>query len=179
MSFDLAFARTVGLEGGYSDNPADRGGKTMFGITEKVAREAGYTGEMREMPLETAKSIYRDRYWNKLNLTPIDARSAEIAAALFDTAVNSGTTIAGEELQTALNAFNRGQKDYADVPADGAIGPATLHAYQAFLNLRGSDGITVLGRALNVQKGVRYLALAKIREADEDFEFGWFLKRIA
>lgn len=178
MSFDLAFAHTVGLEGGYSDNPADRGGATMFGITEAVARTNGYQGDMRDLPLEKAKAIYRKHYWDALSLDEIDARSTELSGALFDTAVNCGTGTAGEHLQIALNAFNRQQKDYPDVPVDGSIGAATCKAYDAFLGLRGRFGVTVLRRALNAQKGAHYLALARARQADEDFEFGWFLNRL-
>lgn len=178
MSFDIAFTATVGTEGGYSDNPNDRGGKTRFGITEDVARANGYQGDMRELPFAKAKAIYRARYWDALNLDAIDSRSVDISSALFDTAVNSGTGTAGRYLQIALNAFNRQQKDYPDIPVDGDIGSKTLKVYDAFLDLRGRNGVTVLRRALNAQKGARYLQLAKVREQDEDFEFGWFLKRV-
>jgi lysozyme family protein len=179
MSFNDAFARTVNVEGGYSDNPNDRGGPTKFGITQAVARGHGYAGDMRDLPIATAQAIYRSEYWDALTLTPIDARAPEIAAELFDIAVNCGVSVAGGFLQTALNAFNRGQKDYGDMPVDGSLGPTTLRAFKAFLDLRGQEGVLVLGRALNVQKGARYLALAKSRPADEDFEFGWFLHRVA
>lgn len=57
-AFEKAFNHTVGVEGGYSDHPSDRGGKTMFGITEAVARSYGYSGDMRSMPISTAKDIY-------------------------------------------------------------------------------------------------------------------------
>ena len=51
-------------EGGYSNrNPEDDpGGETMWGVTARVAREDGYTGPMRDLPLERAKSIAR-RAW--------------------------------------------------------------------------------------------------------------------
>ena len=54
-AFDKAFDHTVGKEGGYSNHPSDRGGETMWGITIAVARDYGYSGNMREMPVETAK----------------------------------------------------------------------------------------------------------------------------
>ena len=34
MNFDQAFTTLLGHEGGYSDHPADPGGKTRYGITE-------------------------------------------------------------------------------------------------------------------------------------------------
>lgn len=178
MSFDIAFARTVGLEGGYSDNPNDRGGPTNFGITQAVAAANGYTGDMRDLPLETAKAIYRARYWDKLKLDAIDARASQISSELFDIAVNCGPGTAAIYLQTALNAFNRQARDYPDIPSLGIVDDATLAAYAAFLERRGQNGVIVLRRALNVQKGAHYLALAKARPRDEDFEFGWFLNRV-
>ena len=178
MSFDIAFSHTVGLEGGYTDNPADRGGATRFGITEAVARANGYEGDMADLPVDTAKVIYRAQYWNKLNLDSIDSRSVDIASALFDTAVNCGIRHAGMHLQIALNAFNREQKDYPDCSQDGDIGAETIKAYDAFMDLRGRNGVIVLRRALNAQKGSYYLLLASSRPQDEDFEFGWFLNRV-
>ena len=41
MNFDNAFSLLLGHEGGFSDHPADPGGKTRYGVTEAVAREAG------------------------------------------------------------------------------------------------------------------------------------------
>ena len=61
MSFDTEFQRVVLIEGGYSDNPLDSGGKTKYGITEAVARAYGYTGEMRDLPLSVARAIYHER----------------------------------------------------------------------------------------------------------------------
>ena len=47
----LAIIGTVfALEGGYSDNPADPGGKTNHGVTEQVARANGYQGDMKALP---------------------------------------------------------------------------------------------------------------------------------
>lgn len=117
MEFDEAFHRLLGHEGGYSDHPDDPGGKTMWGVTERVARAAGYTGDMRAFPVDMAKSIYRRQYW-----TP--ARCDELPAAvrfdLFDAAVNSGVGQAVKWLQEALG-----------VTADGSLGPMTLAAANA------------------------------------------------
>lgn len=179
MSFDDAFAHTVGLEGGYSNNPADPGGATMYGITEQVARSSGYEGAMKDLPLDTAKTIYRAKYWSPLSLDAVDALSSELAAKLFDMAVNCGDGISAAFLQIALNAFNRRGKDYPDVGVDRVLGPSTLEALRAFLARRGEQGVTVLLRALNVQQGARYLALAGRDGPLEDFEFGWFLERVS
>lgn len=178
MSFDQAFSRTVGAEGGYSNNPNDAGGETMWGITAAVARAHGYQGAMRDMPLATAKAIYKSSYWELIHLDLVDAVSPAIAAEMFDTAVNMGVGVPVGFLQRALNAFNRQGRDYPDMPVDGLLGKVTAAALDAFLKLRGAQGEKVLLAALNAQQGVRYLELAEKRPDNEAFEYGWFANRI-
>lgn len=177
-AFDIAVADILGIEGDFSDDPADSGGKTRFGITEAVARRHGYTGSMRQLPATTAKEIYRKDYWDAQNLDTVAMLSYRIAWELFDTGVNMGTSQAGEFLQMSLNAFNRQATDYPDIEVDGAIGSATLDALAAFLKRRGKDGETVLLRALNALQGAAYIELAERRDKDERFVFGWFLQRV-
>lgn len=55
------------LEGGYVDDPADSGGATNFGITERVARANGYTGHMRDLPRSKAAHIYAEKYWRSVH----------------------------------------------------------------------------------------------------------------
>src|SRR5690625_1688136 len=38
----------IRVEGAYSNNPADKGGETMYGITVSVARANGYSGRSEE-----------------------------------------------------------------------------------------------------------------------------------
>ena len=177
-SFDAAVAELIGIEGDYSNDPSDSGGKTRFGITEAVARRHGYTGPMHALPVALAKGIYRSDYWDAQNLNTVALLSRRIALELFDTGVNQGTSQAGEFLQMSLNAFNRQSADYPDVEVDGDVGPATLDALTAFLQRRGNDGETVLLRALNALQGAAYIELAERREKDERFVFGWFLQRV-
>lgn len=179
MGFDEAFARTVGLEGGFSDDANDSGGATRFGITEAVARANGYGGDMRELPFDLAKNIAKSQYWDTLRLDDVALLSGAVAAEMFDTSYNMGIRSAGKFLQRALNIFNRQGKDYPDLVVDGIVGPGTLFALRAFANLRGADGESVLLRALNDQQGVRYMEIAERQPSQEGFEFGWFLKRVS
>lgn len=176
--FDAAFDELLGLEGDYSDDPADSGGATRWGITEAVARRHGYADAMSRLPLAVALDIYRADYWDAQNLDTIAMLSRRVALELFDTGVNMGISRAGEFLQMSINAFNRQATDYPDIEVDGAIGPATIDALTAFLKRRGKDGETVLLRALNALQGAAYIELAERREKDERFVFGWFLQRV-
>lgn len=178
-AFDRAFERTLGHEGGFSNDPQDSGGATRFGITEAVARAAGYTGAIGDLPPETAKSIARSQYWGKLKLDHVAARSESIALELFDTGYNMGIGAAGKFLQIALNAFNRQGADYADIATDGQIGQGTLAALDAYLGKRGNAGEVVLVRALNALQGAEYIAITARRQKDEKYAFGWFLNRVS
>lgn len=117
MNFDEAFDRLIGNEGGYSNNPADPGGETMWGMTAKVARANGYQGAMRDMPRDTAKAIYKTQYWDAARCGDIDGA---IAFQVFDAAVNHGIPTAVKLLQHAAGAKE-----------DGQFGPMTLAAVQA------------------------------------------------
>lgn len=114
MNFDQAFDQVLGHEGGYSDHAADPGGKTRYGVTEAVARSNGYQGDMRDLPLDLAKQIYRRLYWDAVKA---DELPEAIRYAVFDAAVNSGPPQAVKWLQRAVR-----------VPDDGIVGPKTAHA---------------------------------------------------
>jgi lysozyme family protein len=112
MNFDAAFHKLLGHEGGYSDHSSDPGGRTMWGVTERVARADGYHGHMRDFPLDHAKRIYRRQYWDAVradDLPPL------IRYHVFDAAVNSGVRQAVRWLQRAVGARD-----------DGVIGPQTI-----------------------------------------------------
>ena len=117
MNFDQSFDKLLGNEGGYSNNLADPGGATNFGVTQLVARANGYTGDMRDFTQPQAKSIYKKLYWDSVHA---DDLPDEVRFDVFDGAVNSGVGQSVRWLQRALN-----------VEADGVIGPATLAAAAA------------------------------------------------
>jgi lysozyme family protein len=178
VNIDGLIDEVIDREGGYTDHPADRGGPTRYGITEAVARADGYGGSMRQLPRQRAAVIYRRRYWTAPRLDAIAERTPALAAELFDTGVNMGPATAIGFLQRALNALNRGARDYPDVPLDGLVGPRTLAALDGFLAGRGTAGEGVLVRAVEALQGERYLALAEARPANEAFLYGWLANRV-
>ena len=120
MDFDQAFQLLMGDEGGYVDNPADPGGATCWGVTERVARAHGYTGPMRDLPLATAKAIAKAEYWDPYQCDQFDGR---VGFLVLDAAYNGGHP--AQWLQRA-----------AGVAQDGDIGPVTIAAVRALDPLR-------------------------------------------
>ena len=116
MNFDEAFHHLLGHEGGYVNHPDDPGGETNWGVTKVVARQHGYEGLIKDMPVAVAKAVYRKSYWDAVqadNLPPA------IRYAVFDAAVNSGVGTSVRWLQQSVGAT-----------PDGVLGPKTLAALQ-------------------------------------------------
>lgn len=116
-SFDEALKRVLVHEGGFSDHPADPGGATMKGVTQRVydgwrKRNGKPTRSVRHITEAELKAIYRQQYWDVIRG---DDLPAGLDYCTFDAAVNSGTAQAAKWLQRALG-----------VTADGQIGEATL-----------------------------------------------------
>lgn len=173
MSIESMIEATIGKEGGYVDHPADRGGKTIWGITERVARRNGYTGDMRAMPRATAVSIYRSEYAIKPGFAAVAEIFPRVGEKLFDTGVNMGPARPAIWLQEWLNALNAGGKHWPDLKEDGDIGPATMAALRAYKALRGPEGETRLLAGLTADQGVRYKQIARGNASQEAFTYGW------
>ncbi len=114
-NFETAFKLVIQKEGGYVNDPHDKGGETKYGISKKVYPNL----DIKNLTLQQAKQIYSKDYWLKSKANQMPARLALIH---FDTAVNAGVRIAGKLLQRALNrqGFN--------LTVDGIVGPKTLDA---------------------------------------------------
>lgn len=160
-------------EGGYVNDPSDRGGETNWGITLNVARTNGYGGAMKDMPRDKALDIYRTQYVVKPGFAAIAEVSPLIAAELVDTGVNMGPAVPSGFLQRSLNALNQQGADYKDIVADGKIGPATVAALRAYIAKRGKEGEKRLLALLNALQGARYLSLAEGSPSQERFMYGW------
>lgn len=182
---DAAIETTLKLENGFVNNPNDRGGPTKWGVTETVAREAGYQGDMRDLPRATAKQILIDKYWVKPGFDAINDISPNIAWELFDAGVLSGPPTAIKWLQKALRLLNMSHKTalFPDVGVDGSMGrnpdrSDTFKALKAFLALRPKDGELVMLRMLNCQQGAFFMDITDKRVQNEEFIYGWFLNRV-
>lgn len=102
-SYDLALTRLLQHEGGYTNHPDDPGGPTNFGITiadyRRYAKSDATAADVRAMPVDEAKTIYRKRYWDAQRC---DDLPAGVDYAVFDYGVNSGIGRSGKVLRRVL-----------------------------------------------------------------------------
>lgn len=178
MSIDSMIEATIGKEGGYSNNPADTGGATKFGITERVARANGYQGSMKDLPRPLAVSIYKAQYAIKPGFAAVAAINDKVGEELFDSGVNIGPARPALWFQMALNALNNGGKLYGDIAEDGDIGPGTLATFKAYMKARGADAESVMLKVLNGLQLAFYIEISRSRAANETFTFGWVRNRV-
>lgn len=178
MSINKLIDELIKREGGYVNDPTDRGGETNYGITIATAKAYGYVGKMKDLSLETARAIYLQNYWTKPKFNLVDAVSPSIAEELLDTGVNCGTGFAKPLLQKALNLLNQNGTLFADLDADGIYGDKTIKALKTYLDKRGKEGELVLLRILNTYQANRYISLAEKNPTQEKFVYGWFLNRV-
>lgn len=180
MNIEQYLNELIQREGGYVNNPADRGGPTKYGITEAVARTNGFKGNMKDLPLDVAKSIYRKNYWTAPRFDQVNIISSSVAEELLDTGVNCGTCFAKPLLQRALNLLNnQGKAGFPDLTVDGIYGTATLSALRTYLAKRGKEGEKVLLRVLNIMQGQRYIEICERNRSQEQFFYGWITNRIS
>jgi lysozyme family protein len=120
-NFDAALKAILHHEGGYVNHPADPGGRTNLGVTQKVWEEwVGHEVDektMRELTPEIVGPMYKAKYWDKIKG---DDLPTGVDYCVFDAAVNSGPGRAAKWLQSCVG-----------VEPDGGIGPQTLAAVAA------------------------------------------------
>ena len=171
MAIDEIIAATLKAEGGYVDHKDDKGGATNWGITETVARANGYTGDMKDLPLNTAITIYKYQYWLAPKFNQVFNLNANIAMELFDTGVNMGTGTASKFLQTAINLLNQNGKLCADITVDGGIGAGTLDALSILLKRPNAEQVFL--KVLNGLQFERYKDICEKNPSQETFMWGW------
>jgi len=151
MRFDDAFKIVLDFEGGYVNDPDDKGGATNYGITYNTLNNAKTKGwvpfnvTIQNIQLEHAKIIYRKGYWDAVQA---DSLPHPLDLIMFDSAVNHGPNAAVKLLQKSLNVL----LPYTELAVDGIIGPLTLRAINDYVGL----GITP---GLHPNSNIRYLCI--------------------
>lgn len=178
--FEAAYKVVMRNEGGYANNPNDRGGETYKGIARKMhsewagwatvdlfRRQPGFPANLADASGLQAlvHSFYKNEFWDKLNLDAVERN--DIATEIFDTSVNMGVGVAALFLQRVLNVTNKNGKEYPDLVLDGKIGPKTI----ATLNMHRRP-LEVL-KAFNCLQGGKYIGICEANPSQEIFFTSW------
>ncbi|MBL4677576.1 MAG: hypothetical protein JKY70_15445 [Mucilaginibacter sp.] len=176
--FKKAYAATMQNEGGYANDPHDRGGETWRGVARNswgawpgwkivdaikaqhpVSLNAALAAntELSNMVLD----FYKQNFWDPLKLDQLD--SNQISLQLFDISVNMGTGRGSKMLQQAINHFRAANP----IGVDGQIGPITISAANAIDHQALYDQINTL-------RGNFYNAIIQRDPTQERFRRSWF-----
>jgi len=109
-------------EGGWSNHPADRGGATMYGVTQATynawrKKKGRPQQSVRLMTKEEAYELYDSEYWRAADCHRLPW---PISYLVFDAAVNSGVRRGVRWMQAGIGT-----------KADGVVGPNTIAKAQA------------------------------------------------
>lgn len=144
-AFERALAHVLAMEGGYTNDPADPGGPTNFGITLADYARSQHTPitpanrdtlvhGLQHIPSAQVRAIFLNDYWLLAacpNLPP------SLALFHFDTAVNMGTSTAIRMLQTALDCTIDGEFGQQTQAAAASADPReALESYAALRRRR-------------------------------------------
>lgn len=151
MTFEKAIEHVLEEEGGYANNPNDRGGETNFGISKRSYPNVDIRGLTKARAIE----IYRRDFWSA---NDCDALPAQLRLAYFDCAINCGSGAAARLLQEAVG-----------VPVDGKVGPQTRAAIAAADPVRLVDEFMWL-------RARRHARIAENNPSQRGFLPGWILR---
>jgi lysozyme family protein len=164
MGFDRAIELVLRFEGGYVNDPADRGGATNFGITQAVYDEWRKSRGQQTFPVADitdveVRVIYREKYW-------LDGRCDTLPWPLqlvhFDGCVHHGVTQAVKLLQRIIGT-----------PDDGKVGPATLDAIARVIE---KGRVYEAAHALLWDRLGFYCRLVVTRPSNDKFLRGWVVR---
>ena len=123
MTVDDMIDDILAREGGdFVDHPADRGGPTKFGVTQKTL--SIYLGrpakveDVRGIDRITAGIIFRSMYYQR---PKIDRLPGSIQPFMFDASVHHGPSRAITMLQEVISDCR-----FGPIAIDGIVGPVTI-----------------------------------------------------
>ena len=160
MTIDQILDEVIRREGGYVHDPADRGGPTKFGITQRTLRawrgQAVTADDVQRLTKTEARTIYRRRYVDD----PGFARLPDpLRAQVVDNGVLSGPRQAVKDLQRAIGG----------VTVDGRLGPTTRAALR-------QQGVAVVHARLIQVRAARIGRLVQRAPAQVRFLRGWLTR---
>jgi len=153
-NFEYAIEIVLKHEGGLVNNPADPGGLTNFGISQRSYPNV----DIMRLTVEKASDIYFKDYWLKGRYNQIAHK--ELSAKVFDSAVNMGNRQANKLIQRACLAAGK------NIVVDGALGRKSFEA------INSCDGNLLLAVFRSEMASYYRLIIAK-KPSLAVFKNGW------
>lgn len=160
--FEKSIPHILKWEGGYVWHPADPGGETNMGITDRldgkvdgmIDLDGDKEGDVsvKDLTIEQAKHVYKNRFWVAMRGDEINDQS--VADIMLDSFVNMG-----------YNGLKIVQRE-AGVTSDGVIGPKSLYAIN-------HAAPRVLFEQIKDARKSYYIRLAERKERMKVFLKGW------
>lgn len=188
------FARAVdellGIEGGFVDDPVDRGGATKYGwslrtliIEGKIDLDGDGSpdfdldmdgdidgADVARLTRGDAKFLYHRCFWLRLDA---DSWARPIGEMLFDQGVNGGMVAAKKLLQRAINAsLTKYRLNTPLLNVDGVLAEKTRAALDAVVAVPAA-GMAAIVIAYRDAAKDRYRAIAAANPSQKRFLAGW------
>lgn len=195
--FAVAVRKLLKIEGGFVDDPKDRGGATKYGISLRFLAAEGHFDhdldgradfdldldgdvdwiDIRLLTRGDAVFLYHRCFWQKLLA---DTLPAPVGEMLFDQAVNGGLSSARKLLQRAINtcAMNpgfRAARPFRTVVVDGEIGSKTRESLSEILQWP-TLGSAAFAEAYRAAAAERYRAIVRRWPDQQRFLNGWLAR---
>jgi lysozyme family protein len=165
--WDKILSFILAREGGYVNDPDDKGGETNRGVTKATLATAYAQGlvshnSVKDITKEDASKIYAARYYKNYGY---DKLPFPVSLVLTDTTVNSGRGGAAWIAQRACVSLG------CDLTVDGKWGPKT----QAAVERLSSGGVPAdLARFILVKRKNYYDDIISSNPSQEKFRTGWY-----
>ena len=161
-NFSKSLPYILKKEGGYVNDPDDRGGETYKGVARKIWPEWNGWKFVDAKNWDKAdsclESFYKENFWDKCKLDLIE--DDEIATSIFDFAVNAGVKTSIMLAQKAVG-----------VDSDGIIGEKTISA------INECDSSDFLA-AFALVKIARYISICKKNPSQKKYFYGWVCRTL-
>ncbi|RYY25221.1 MAG: hypothetical protein EOP62_14260 [Sphingomonadales bacterium] len=189
--FLRAYGRVAAFEGGFSNDPIDRGGATNHGISLRFLLAEGKidldedgiadfdldmdgdidVADIRKLQPIDAQILFQRCFWNRLGCGDYPAPLGE---AMFDQGVNGGLGAARKLLQRAINSASAAclASKPSPLSVDGDIGEATRERLARILNTP-CCGMPLLIECYREEAADRYRAIVARIPSQAKYLKGW------
>lgn len=159
-TFEFVVPLLKPAEGGYVNDPDDRGGETNGGISKNAFPNL----DVKNLTESERLKIYREKFWDYYRLGEI--KSQLIANQIFILIINGNPLSIGKAIQKGVNRAG------LRIPVDGVLGSQTIAAINTLPESNLSNCICL--EAIR-----RYNTIADNDDSQKKFLVGWIRRALS